>query len=253
MTDRIKQAIESKAINTNNVSFDIIRSISRVDYGQDTWLQLGRGRSILSSQEQLNQYLHSYGLMIKSQWNDVLESLNDVPVENVSIFDYGCGQGLASVLFFDKFRDKSRQQFPLVVLIEPSQIALERAGIICKCYCPYAQVKLINKKLDDLTKDDLKPKDGSVMVHLFSNILDVTGFNLFDLFGKIFSNKGMHYILAISHDRDHNGGSQRLRDIYNEINDEKHQKHLRIIDAGIDQYKCSNGQPAIAFFVKVER
>lgn len=249
MNDKIKQAIKSKYITSDNISFDVIKSIAGRDC--DVWDELGRGRSILNSQEQLDQYLYSYGPMIKSQWSNLLESIS-IPLGNATIIDYACGQGLASLFFLDKFKSTHLQQLSQIVLIEPSQIALERAQAILDCYCPHSEIKSTNKKLDDLTQADLELREKDNKIHLFSNILDVSGFDQFGLFNKIFATKGFHYIIAVSHDRSFDGGSQRLRDIYNAINDEKHKDWLFVQNANINQFTCSNGKPAISFYVQLE-
>ena len=218
MNDKIVKLIISKNIDTENISFDLIRKIAGKDY--DIWHKLGRGRAILNSEEELDQYLYSYGPMIKSQWDNLLSSMQ-LPAGNISIADYACGQGLASMLLLDKFRvSKYIEKISQITLIEPSAIALTRASRILNCYCPGSRITTINKKIDDLTQADLKLSEIDAKIHLFSNILDIDDFDQLDLFNKIFSNKGIHYILAVSHDRNFDGGSQRLRDVYNAIKPE---------------------------------
>ena len=65
MTDRVLEALRTDRVSKRNISFDEIRNIAGVD--SDIWNELGRGRAILSSEEQLDQYLYSYGPMISSQ------------------------------------------------------------------------------------------------------------------------------------------------------------------------------------------
>ena len=62
----------------------------------------------------------------------------------------------------------------------------------------------------------------------------------------------MSYLLAVSHDRDFSGGSQRLRDIYDTLNDEKYSKNFKIKESEINTFKCNNGKPAIYFYIKIE-
>jgi hypothetical protein len=57
MTDKLVDAISSKIIDSDNISFRLIRKIAAKNY--NVWNELGRGRAILNSQEQLDQYLYS--------------------------------------------------------------------------------------------------------------------------------------------------------------------------------------------------
>jgi hypothetical protein len=226
----------------------MIKQIAATDHS--VWGELGRGRSILDSQQQLDQYLYSYGPMIKSQWDNTFPSVS-LPDNNLEIIDYGCGQGLASILLFDEFTS-CITNVSKITLIEPSLIALKRAKNILQCYCPEAVIVKTHKLLDDLNQNDLIFENSAIKVHLFSNILDIDGFDSFSLINKIFENEGVHYLLAVSHDRDHNGGSQRLHDIFDAVNDKKYTEEFTVIDSSINTFQCSNGQPAISFCIKVE-
>ena len=62
--------------------------------------QLNWEKAILKSQDQLNQYLHTYGPMIKSQWKNALSPVS-LPDTEIQIIDYACGQGLGCSLFLD--------------------------------------------------------------------------------------------------------------------------------------------------------
>jgi alkylated DNA repair dioxygenase AlkB len=189
--------------------------------------------------------------MIKSQWDNTLKSIT-LPKNNLEIIDYACGQGLASILFFDKFRNTCIDQIKKITLIEPSLISLNRAVTILQCYCPNSKVKKVNKKLDIITRDDLRSDEKMTRFHLFSNILDIDDFDVISLMNKILHNLGSHYLLAVSHDRDFSGGSQRLRDIYDTLNDEKYSKNFKIKESEINTFKCYNGKPAIYFYIKIE-
>jgi len=67
--------------------------------------------------------------MTKAQWRTLLGELSLIP-EPTEIIDYGCGQGLATALLFDQFGDDFIRSVRKVVLIEPSEVALRRAGAI---------------------------------------------------------------------------------------------------------------------------
>jgi len=249
MVDVVTDAIESDEITNDNISFDMIKNIAA--FNHEVWSELGRGRGILDSQEQLNQYLYSYGPMIESQWDNVLKSVG-FSISEFEIVDYACGQGLASVLFLDYFKQHV-DHLSKVILIEPSQVALDRAASILECYCPESDVVVVNDMLDDVREEDLVLDEGALKVHLFSNILDVNGFDLFKLISKALKTRGRHCLLAVSHDRTFSGGAGRLQEIYEHLTDnENYTDGSKLVGSCIDRFRCDNGNPAIFFFVEVE-
>lgn len=153
MADAILSAIQTRQLNTDNISFDEIKRIAARD--NDCWNQLGRGRAILTSTDELDQYLYSYGPMTKGQWNTFLGSASLPDDRNFRIVAYGCGQGLAASLVFDGFETALRAQTRQVVLIEPSVVALARARAVVSTYCPDATIHAVNEKLDDIKPEEL--------------------------------------------------------------------------------------------------
>jgi hypothetical protein len=249
MTDLIISAIEVGAIRPSNISFDGLRAFAGRDHGR--WRELGRGRAILGSQEQLAQYLYSYGPMTKSQWGKFLPGVK-ILSGRLRIIDYGCGQGLASVLLMDHFGDSIIGAIDDTVLIEPSVVALARAKSIVSCYCGGSRITALNSKLDDLSAENLKPLRNQSTIHLMSNVLDIDDFDYGALFSKILAHAGHHSVLAVSHDRNFDGGSARFLDIERQISDPKFRDQLSISISRIDRYNCSNGQPAISWQLLVE-
>lgn len=249
MTDLILDALNANQLNKENISFSTIRQIAGRNC--DVWGQLGRGRSILSSEDQLDQYLYSYGPMIQSQWDFVLANLN-FPESSVQLIDYACGQGLASVFLHDQYQDSELARIENINLIEPSSVALKRASAILECCYPNASINGVKKLLDDVEENEIFLSDESVKVHLFSNILDIEGFDQYKLLNKVLSKSGEHWLIAVSHDRDHNGGSERLRHTYETLLDDDYKDWYRVIESNIEQFECQNGQPAIAFVIKLE-
>ncbi len=210
--DKIISAIESGEINAQNISFDIIKKEAITPTPTDVHGELDYGHAILDTQDQLNKYIYSYSAMIKSQWVQMFNSLK-VPLGNIEIIDYACGQGLASMLFFDKHKDARNRSN--ITLIEPSEIALNRAKKILRCYMPKAKVKTINKVLDDIAENDIQADDSAIKLHLFSNIVDMDIFNIGKLLDKITTIKGKNYFIVMSSNRDSHGGSPRLNVFYN--------------------------------------
>jgi len=245
--DAIINAIEIDEINTNNISFANIRKIACNFRTQNVWGELDRGRGILKTQEQLNQYWYSYSQMIQAQWQEILNDIDLSNNENIEIIDYGCGQSLASILFFDKWNQK-RIVTSKIILIEPSKIALDRAESILQCYLPKAKIISINKTLDNVTQEEVQANDDTVKMHLFSNILDIDDFNIVDLLKKILASKGLHYFLAASHNRDFNGGSKRLKEVYKIFTDEQYSNLFTIKEHVIKEFNAGKF-PAICLCI----
>lgn len=212
MGDVISQAIEMGHLNTGNISFQRIRAIAGIDTG--LWDQLDRGRATLPSYNHLNQYLYSYALMVSSQWDAILQTVELPSVGDLRLLDYGCGQALALVKLFDKFGAALIDRVKEIVLIEPSPFALARAEKIVRCYCPDAHIVCINKKFDELTYEELFSATELHNLHTISNALDIDSFNHFELFrSMILSRKGSHTVFAVSFDREFKGGSSRFFDV----------------------------------------
>ncbi len=252
VSDRIINAINAGELNTSNVSFSAIKDYGH-DSGHDMWGELGRGRAILSSIDQLDQYLYSYGGMIQGQWDTFLAGI-ELPLDDkaVCITDYGCGQGLATALLFDNVGPALCSKTSKITLIEPSLLALTRAKSIVSIYCPHLEVQTINKKLDDLIQNDLQNCSDATNVHIFSNILDIEGFDTVAVFDKMFKTAGQHIILGVSHDRDFDGGSERIRKLDKWVQNPKHSKWLQIQKSNINEFDCPNQKPAISWELRLE-
>ena len=141
--DKIIAAIKSGVISSGNISLDIIRCLAISPTPPDVHNELNYGHAILDSQDQLNKYIYGYGSMIKHQCDRIFELLQFTST-NLATVDYACGQGFASMFFFDKHQ-KSRNITSSVTLIEPSQIALERSKHTMQCYAPQAKIYTLNK------------------------------------------------------------------------------------------------------------
>ena len=258
MVDGLQVAIANKQLTSSNISFNAIRSIAAQDL--DIRHTLGFGRNIPSITEQLNQYLYSYGPMVKAQWDSVLyalcqnkwgECLNDAAKKNVPvcIADYACGQGLASVLF--------RESIPGLnvvhsELIEPSAVGLKRAEQLVNCCYPKATVNCTNKPFEEIQVGDVKLADEQFKIHLFSNILDVEWVDHFHILNLALQAKGHHWLVAVSHDRNHNGGTPKLEASYQALVAGAEKGWFKLHNSGISPFICGSNKPAIAFAVHLE-
>ena len=247
MTDVIIEAIQNEELTFEDISFMRVRGIAGKHQGEDVHRRIGRGLSILTELKEIDQYLYAYGPMVSAQWNYLLDDIyiDDFGDEPITIVDHGCGQGLALLLLFDKFGEDIVQMVDRIILIEPSEIALERANHIANLCFPEANIELVNKKFDDLDQEDLDLSDGATKIHLMSNILDVSSYDAGALFKKILdeNNTGIHRIFAVSHDRDFNGG-KRLEIVYDWLKD---------CGADGDIYRfTANNSDAIGFDLSME-
>jgi len=208
-----------------NPTFQQIRRISNEALShfskreRDTfWQNLNQGVDLLDSQELMCQYIFSYGNMHEAKIQKALSSIRN-PKEvfntDVAIVDWGCGQGLATVCFFDFLKSQGiPNNTQKVILIEPSEQALKRAKLHTNIYIKdETKIQLVNKYLDDVEKTDIETNQ-SITVHFFSNILDVPQIDLKNLAQLVGENvSGEHYFFCVSPLIE--GRSHRLDAFYN--------------------------------------
>ena len=163
--------------------------------------ELNHGVELLHSEEGLDCYVASYGEMHQIKCRASLQTLKFEEIGNFEVWDWGCGQGLASLSLIDMLKEK-RMLFLLkkVTLVEPSEPALDRAELNIKKVCPNINVISVNKFLpfSEEQQNEIKFVDYSYkkVVHLFSNILDIEAINLTKL-ARLISKPGtLNYIMC---------------------------------------------------------
>jgi superfamily I DNA and/or RNA helicase len=173
-------------MSISNISFQNIREVaynsllSSKAERDSLWKMLNRGAVLLDSHNLLCQYLFSYGFMHEAKIHTALKSIpKELFSEPVTIIDWGCGQGLATICFLDFLKQHSIQShIQKIVLIEPSQIALDRAELHVSAYLKDdSKINIVNKYLDDVTQEDIEI-DHPIILHFFSNILDIENIDL---------------------------------------------------------------------------
>jgi len=252
MADTIINSIRSGSIFHGNISFEVLRRVAGINHGQSCYDSLDRGRAVLSLEDELDQYLYSYGPMTKSQWAQLLPNVS-IFADKLRVVDYGCGQGLASAFLFDDpgFGLAARAAVTEAILIEPSIVALARAEAVFACYCPNATVTGINKYLDYVTLQELGGASDAHTLHFFSNVLDISDFNHVVLFDKILQLKGSHSVLVVSHDRNHTGGSSRILDL-NSLVFSPQNHGINISKSDLTRFKSTSGYDAISWQLQFE-
>ena len=157
-----------------SISFDKIRQIAVNNSGK--YRLNNRGTEIINKEVDLFTYLKSYGSMHKAKITSALEPPFPQSFSKpITIIDWGCGQGLASLVFMEKIRTINIDQ---VILIEPSEIAIKRAALHCKSFNAQMRIITLNKRLDSLLADDFNQLKGNCIIHLFSNILDIDDYSV---------------------------------------------------------------------------
>jgi len=169
-------------------SFDKIRDIAKTSVlklseaeRDRTWEKLSRGMALLHSHEQLCGYLYSYGNMHQAK---LLDAYSQLPLEilknGYEIIDWGCGQGIGTIVLFDYLREfQLDKKVRRVTLIEPSFEALERALLHTKIFLTdKTTVRGICEYFEDVQSEQFKSNLGLPVVHIFSNILDVPQIDL---------------------------------------------------------------------------
>jgi hypothetical protein len=164
--------------------FSAVRQVSVRKYGcikdDAIFHSLGRGVAVLTDDRQLYAYMYSYGEMHYHKLIGAFSTLpKDVFERETNIIDWGCGQALASMAYFDFLSQIGTQQkIGSLTLIEPSEIALKRAALHVKVFSPTTWINTINRDVDALVSEDLIKTSTNTYLHLFSSILDVDGFSL---------------------------------------------------------------------------
>ncbi|WP_181307527.1 hypothetical protein [Rufibacter sp. XAAS-G3-1] len=186
-------------------AFHAIRQLSvnqhKLINDNSVFYSLQRGVKILTEENQLYAYLNSYGNM---HYQKIISSLESLPQaffdKEISIIDWACGQGMATISFLDYLNNQGIQQkIKDITLIEPSGIALKRASLHVKKYDESFNVLTINKDIDSLHSSDFLPNQESVKLHLFSNVLDMEVFQLSNLLELIKNSfDGENYFICAS-------------------------------------------------------
>ena len=188
-------------------SFNAIRRIAisqlqEIQNGDEIFRSLGRGVAILKQEEQLFSYLKSYGLMHKAKLLSAFSNFpfNEIKDKNIEIYDWSCGQGLASIVLLEYLKEKNVVlKIDRVTLIEPSEIALKRASLHVKHFDSEVRIRTILKDMDSLNIADVNGTDECIKIHLFSNILDVEAYSMRHLIEIMkLGVKGNNYMVCVS-------------------------------------------------------
>ena len=179
-----------------------ISQLQEIQNSDEVFRSLGRGVAILEQEEQLFSYMKSYGLMHKAKLLSAFSNFpfNEIKDKNIEIYDWSCGQGLASIVLLEYLMDNNIVlKTDRVTLIEPSGIALKRASLHVKHFDSEVRIRTVLKDMDSLEITDVSCIDGSIKLHLFSNILDVEAYSMQHLIETIKQGaRGNNYMVCVS-------------------------------------------------------
>ena len=156
--------------------------------------------------------------MIKEQWETLWQNISPLNFNgNFEIIDHGCGQGLASCLFLDRYGKQFGQKISKITLIEASSIAIETAAKILELYSKklghQIRIKKVLSKIDDVNPSEIIPENNHPKLHLLSNILDVDSFDPVRYFKSLLAIRDSQHYFCMSHSRDYRGGNPRFRKV----------------------------------------
>lgn len=191
--------------STHTISIKTIQEAASkalpLKYRSAPWCYTNQGRRIYDKELELNCYLAAYAAWHKGKLEKAFQQLPDNALSgNINIVDWGCGQGIASIFLYDYLRiNNIKCNIHAIKLIEPSEIALQRAESLIKRIDKHTQIEVYNKKLDDVSKEEVLFNRQYTTFHLFSNILDIEGINLKHLSEILYANsKYDNYIMCVS-------------------------------------------------------
>lgn len=188
-----------------SANFGEIRNLCAKLYSEvasdEIFWSLQRGVKVLTDPNQLLAYINSYGPMHHKKLITSIEYLpKNIFNENPHCIDWGCGQGMASMILLEYLNDNDiSQSISQITLIEPSLVAIKRASLhVSKFTNNTTIINTINKDLDSLAAIDFL-KENKTRIHLFSNVLDMDVFSLSKLIDLIKANfPGENYFLCVS-------------------------------------------------------
>lgn len=167
------------------------------------WEVTNHGRKILQTTDELNAYIAAYGEMHISKCRAALQNFPFEELENHSfeIFDWGCGQGLASLVLLDMLYERNiLSHLKKIYLIEPSSFALNRAkNWVQQNAGPGVIVVPINKSIPqdvNIHISEIKC-DSHSSINLFSNILDIRTLSLEWLAKRTSSLANVNYMICV--------------------------------------------------------
>ena len=204
-----------------------------LDFKRRPWThpELQHGVNLLASEVALNCYMSAYGDMHATKCRAAMMNFPFNRIQgSIEIVDWGCGQGIGSATIIEVLRQRDLLQWlRKVTLIEPSHCAIERA---------YQNIRTITRGTVEIdVKNQFLPASGNVegetlspigyrynnVIHVFSNILDVTTIDLGEVARMVASAHGKHFILCVG---PKNGAAYRIEKFCSVFGEQNYFSHI---------------------------
>ena len=210
-------AEDIKQCNSIDDIIDYCHNALPEEYKGRPWThpELNHGINLLASDVALNCYMSAYGDMHVTKCRAAMMNFpfNDIQ-GSIEIVDWGCGQGIGSATIIEVLRQRNLFQWlRKITLIEPSHSAIERANDNIRTLT-HGTVKIDVKNLflpaNDIVEGETLNSIGyryNNIIHVFSNILDVTAIDLGIVAKMVASAQGKHFVLCIG---PQNGAAYRI-------------------------------------------
>lgn len=191
-------------------------------YSRIPWThpELGNGISLLKSEEGMNAYMSAYGVMHEIKCRAAFQNFPFSTLRgSIEIVDWGCGQGIGTLTAIDMLKERNLVNWlRRITLIEASRYTLNRAQInVNKATCGATRIIALNQFLPYNNSDNevrgINYEHQNV-IHIFSNILDITTINLRRLARIVATPGRTHFILCVGPT---NEGAGRLGEFVEEF------------------------------------
>ena len=199
---------------------------------------LSHGKALLKSKDQMKAYLHHYGQMHREK---LLRAYKHIPSDflksSFSVIDWGCGQGLASMVLSEYVPNEDIVTD--FILIEPSVLCLSQANANLTWSNPKSMVDVLRKREEEVEATDICVQERKVL-HLLSNVVDMPEFSGNGIRRFVFANINLnHLIIGVSPFYPEEGRGKRMDEFAESLNGFKKvysfQKH---IDDWDKNYSC---------------
>lgn len=167
------------------------------------WELTEHGRKVLQTEDELNAYIAAYGEMHIVKCRAALQNFpfDNLEMFSYEIFDWGCGQGLATLTLLDMLQERGKlSRLERIYLIEPSNLALQRAtDWVRQNACPGIEVISVNSYIPNDVNASMPEISCSsrISINLFSNILDIRSLSLAWLANKTAALANTNYMVCI--------------------------------------------------------
>lgn len=226
-------AEDIRQCNSIDDIIDYCHNALPLEYKGRPWThpELKHGINLLASEVALNCYMSAYGDMHATKCRAAMMTFpfNDIQ-GSIEIVDWGCGQGIGSATIIEVLRQRDLLQWlRKVTLIEPSRSAIERASDNIRTLT-HGTVEIDAKNLflpaSGIAEEDTLNPIGyryNNVIHVFSNILDVTTIDLGKVARMVASAHGKHFILCIG---PKNGAAYRIEKFCSVFGEQDYFSHI---------------------------